>query len=101
MAAEYMAYYKASDHGLLLRNFITGLHVVTNIKKPLKIYCDNNAAVLYSNSNMSSTKSKFIDFKYLVVKERVQNREISIEHIGAKSMLADPLTKGLSPHCVS
>ena len=31
------------------------------------------------------------------MKERVQNRQISIEHIGTDSMLADPLTKGLVP----
>ena len=63
----------------------------------MKIYCDNNSAVLYSNNNRSTTKSKFIDIKFLVVKERVQNRQISIEHIGTDSMLADPLTKGLVP----
>jgi len=48
-------------------------------------------------SNRSSTKSKFIDIKFLVVKERVQNRQISIEHIRTNFMLADPLTKGLTP----
>lgn len=46
---------------------------------------------------MSSTKSKFIDIKYLVVKERVQEKKIWIEHIGTYLMLADPLTKGLTP----
>ncbi|RDX67162.1 hypothetical protein CR513_53993, partial [Mucuna pruriens] len=58
---------------------------------PLKIYCDNNLAVLYSNNNRSSTKSKFIDIKFLVVKEI-----IFIKHIGC-IMLVDPLTKGLIP----
>ncbi|KAL1059838.1 hypothetical protein V6Z11_1Z002600 [Gossypium hirsutum] len=28
---------------------------------------------------------------------RVQNGQISIEHIGTNSMIADPLTKGLPP----
>jgi len=62
---------------------------------PLKIYHDNNSAVLYSNNNKRTTKSKFIDIKFLVVKEIVQNRQIFIEYIGTDSMLADPLTKGL------
>ena len=31
------------------------------------------------------------------MKERVQNKQICIEHIGTDSMLADPLTKGLVP----
>ncbi|RDY13427.1 hypothetical protein CR513_01657, partial [Mucuna pruriens] len=45
----------------------------------------------------SSTKSKFIDIKFLVVKERVHNKQISIEHIGTSFMLGDSLTKGLIP----
>ena len=53
--------------------------------------------MLYSNNNRSSTKSKHIDIKFLVVKEKVQSREVAIEHIGTNSMIADPLTKGLPP----
>ncbi|RVW75833.1 Retrovirus-related Pol polyprotein from transposon TNT 1-94 [Vitis vinifera] len=45
----------------------------------------------------SSTKSKYIDIKFLVVKEKVQSGQISIEHIRTNSMIADPLTKGLPP----
>ena len=71
--------------------------MIDDIERPLKIYCDNNFAVLYSNNNRSTTKLKLINIKFLVVKERVQNRHISIEHIGIDSMLADPLTKGLVP----
>ena len=68
-----------------------------SIERPLKIYCDNNSAVLYSNNNRSSMKSKHIDIKFLVVKERVQSRQVTIEHIGTNSMIADSLTKGLPP----
>jgi hypothetical protein len=68
---------------------------VDNIKLPLKLYYDNSSTVLYSNNNRSSSKSKHIDIKFLAVKERVQSRLISIEHIGTVFMLADPLTKGL------
>ena len=50
---------------------------------------------MFANNNRSLTKSKHIDIKYLVVKERVQNGQLSIEHIGTNSMVADPLTKGV------
>ena len=98
MAAEFIACYEASNHGIWLRNFVTGLRVVKGIERPLKLYCDNNSAVLYSNNNISSSKSKHIDIKFLVVKERVQNGQLSIEHIGTNSMIADSLTKGLPPN---
>jgi len=97
MAAEFIACFEASNHGIWLRNFVTGLCVVDDIERPLTIYCDNNSAVLYSNNNRSAIKSKFIDIKFLVVKERVQNRQIFIEHLRTNDMLADPLTKDLVP----
>lgn len=80
-----------------MQNFVTGLRIVESIERPLRIYCDNNSAVMYSNNNRSSSKSKHIDIKFLVVKERVQSKQICIEHIGTDFMLADPLTKGLTP----
>jgi hypothetical protein len=67
------------------------------IKSPLKIYCDNKSTMLYLNNNKSSTKSKHIGIKFLVVKERVHNGLINIKHIGTDFMIADPLTKGSIP----
>lgn len=98
MAVEFVACYEASNHGIWLRNFVFGLRILEGVERPLKLYCDNKLAVLYSNNNRSSTKSKHIEIKFLVVQERVQNGQISIEHIGTNSMIADPLTKGLSPN---
>ena len=97
MAVEFVACYEASNHGIWLQNFVTGLRILDGIERPLKLFCDNKSAVLYSNNNKSSTKSKFIDIKFLVVKEKVHSRLISIEHIGTNSMIAHPLTKGLPP----
>nr|CAN83069.1 hypothetical protein VITISV_008960 [Vitis vinifera] len=54
---EFIAYYE--------------LWIVDGIEKPLRINCDNKAAELYSKNNRSSSKSKHIDIKFLVVKERV------------------------------
>ena len=97
MEAEFITCYEASNHGIWLRNFITQLRIVDGIEKPLRINCDNNVAELYSKSNRSSSKSKHINIKLLVVKERVQSLQVSIEHINTNSMISDPLTKGLPP----
>ena len=42
--------------------------------------------------------AKHIDIKYYVVKDKVQDHVISLEHISTEKMLADPLTKGLPPN---
>src|SRR3954469_3242967 len=68
MEAEFIACYEASNQSIWLRNLITGLQVVEGIESPLKINCDNKAAELYSKNNRSSSKSKHIDIKFLVVK---------------------------------
>jgi len=97
MAAEFVACYEASNHELWLRNFVTGLRILSDFKRPLKLYCDNKSAVLYSNNNRSLSKSRYIDIKFLVVKEMVQSGQILIEHIGTNSMIANPLNKELTP----
>ena len=97
MESEFVACFEASNHAIWLRNLLTGLRIVDGVERPLKLYCDNRAAILYANNNKSSSKYKHIDIKFLVVKERVQNGHISVEHIGMNSMVADQLTKALVP----
>ena len=96
MDVEFIACYEATCLAIWLNSFIFGVHV-DSISKPLAVYCDNNAAVRFSNNNKTLGGSKHTDIKYLVVKERVLNQTISITHIGATLMFADPLTKGLPP----
>ncbi|XP_059633008.1 secreted RxLR effector protein 161-like [Cornus florida] len=71
MEAEYVACHEATGHALWLRNFITNLKVVDSISRPLRIYCDNSVAVRFCNNNASGSSNKWIDMKFLVVKEKV------------------------------
>ena len=96
MEAEFVACYEATIHALWLRNFISGLGVVDTITKPLKIYCDNSAAVFFSKNDKYSRGAKHMQLKYFV-KEEVQKQRVCIEHIRTDLMIADPLTKGLQP----
>ncbi|KAJ0539592.1 putative RNA-directed DNA polymerase [Helianthus annuus] len=97
MMAEYIALYNATCHGMLLINLITGLKIVNSISRPLKLYCDNSAAVSFSNSNSSTGAGLYLDTKSLFVRERVEENNLCIEYISTKDMLADPMTKGLPP----
>jgi hypothetical protein len=97
MEAEFVACFEATVHGLWLRNFISGLGIVDSVSKPLRIYCDNYAAVFFSKNDKYSKGAKHMELKYLTVKEDVQKQRVSIEHISTQLMVADPLTKGLAP----
>ncbi len=72
--------------------------MIDSTERPLKLYCDNEPAVFYAHNNKSSNASKPIEIKFYVVKDKIQDRTISLEHIRTKNMLADPLTKGLPPN---
>ena len=74
------------------------MKVVDDIYRPLKLYCDNNPTVQYAHNNKSSGAVKHIDIKYYVVKDKVQDQVISLEHISTEKMLVDPFTKGLPPN---
>jgi hypothetical protein len=47
MQAEVIACYEATDQAVWLKNFVLGLRIVDNISKPLTMYCNNQATVLF------------------------------------------------------
>jgi len=97
MEAEFVACFEATVQANWLWNFISGFGVVNSISKPLKIYCDNSAAVFFSKNDRYSKGAKYMELKYFIVKEEAQKHRVSIEHISTNLMIADPLTKGLPP----
>ncbi|KAL5827481.1 hypothetical protein ACOSQ4_019278 [Xanthoceras sorbifolium] len=97
MEAEFVSCFEATSHGVWLKSFISGLRIVDSISKPLKMYCDNSAAVFMAKNNKSGSRSKHIDIKYFAIKERVKEKKVVIEHVSTELMIADPLTKGMPP----
>ena len=96
MEVEYVTCYEATCHAIWLQNFISALEVVHSISRPLKLLCDNFAVISFSRNTRSTSRSKHIDVKFFFVKEKVAESLILFEHPPITSMLADPLTKGLS-----
>ena len=90
-----MACYEACCHVMWMWNFISALGVADFISKLLKLFCDNSAVVAFSKNTRNISCSKHIDVKFYFVKEKVAEFLIDTEHMSTKSMLADPLTKGL------
>ncbi|KAH9801459.1 hypothetical protein KPL71_001044 [Citrus sinensis] len=62
--AEFVSCFEATTQVIWLRSFISGLEIVDSISRPLKIYCDNSAAVFLAKNNKSGSRSKHIDIKY-------------------------------------
>jgi hypothetical protein len=97
MYAEFVACYEAVGQAMWLKKFVPGLRVVDSIEKPLKLYCGNEPAVLYAHNNKKTKAAKHINIRIYIVKEKIQDQTISLEHISTKKMIADPFTNGLPP----
>ena len=97
MVIEFITCYEVSNHIIWLRNFVVRLQIVNGIDRSLKLSCGNKSIMPYSNNNRSWTKSKYINIKLLVVKERIKNGQLCIEHVSTNSMIANPPTKVLPP----
>jgi hypothetical protein len=96
MHAEFVATYEATWQAMWTKKFVPGLRVVDSIEIPLKIYCDNEPTIFYSY-NKSSGVAKFIDIKCCVVKEKIQDQTIIVEHIRIQQMLEE---KAYHPTCL-
>jgi hypothetical protein len=101
MYAEFVTCYEAVRQAMWLKKFVPGLRVVNSIERPLKLYCDNEPAILYAHNNKKIKAVKYINIMFYVVKEKIQNQTISLEHINTKKMIADPLMKDLPPNVFS
>jgi len=69
METEFVACFEATVQTNWLWNFISGLRVVDNITKPLKIYCDNIVVVFFSKNDKYYKGAKHMELKYFAVKE--------------------------------
>jgi hypothetical protein len=57
-----------------LKKFVPDLRVVDNIERPLKLYCNNEPAVLYAHNNKKTKAVKHINIMFYVVKEKIHLR---------------------------
>ena len=55
MEAKFIFCFEASSHGVWLKSFISGLRIVDSISRPLKLYCDNLAAIFMTKNNKSGS----------------------------------------------
>jgi hypothetical protein len=101
MYTEFVACYEATRQRLWIKKFVPGLKVVDSIERPLKIYSDNDSAILHAHNNKKTKTVKHINIRFYVVKEKIQDQTISLEHISTKKMITDPLNyKCLTTQCV-
>ena len=91
--AEYVAATIAACHAAWLRRLLKDMGHTP--KDPTSIFCDNNSAIQLSKHNVFHKKSKHIDTRYHLIRELVNDGQISLQFCGSKEQLVDMFTKPL------
>lgn len=96
--AEYMACADAARHICWARSFLFDiLHQDTN---PTIFHIDNTSAIANATNEGIKSRSKHIDRRHHFVREMVEDGRIMVKQVSTHEMLADHLTKPLSPQAI-
>ena len=95
MKSEYMAASAAAQEAMWMNRLLQQLGFKSS--KPITLYEDNKAAILFSDHPGDHRRSKHIDTRKYFLRDAVINGEIKLEYIKTTDQLADGLTKALTP----
>ena len=93
--AEYIALNLATKEAMWMKKFIEDLGVVSTIKDPIEIFCDNEGAVALAKDAGSQKRTRHILRKYHYVRKIVEQGDIVVSRVDSLENLADPFTKPL------
>nr|GEY48924.1 hypothetical protein [Tanacetum cinerariifolium] len=61
----------------------------------IPLYCDNKSAIALCCNNVQHSRAKHVDFRYQVIKEKVENGIVELYFVWTEYQLADIFTKPL------
>ncbi|GJR53603.1 retrotransposon protein, putative, ty1-copia subclass [Tanacetum coccineum] len=94
--AEYIAASEAAMEAVWIRKFISGLGIVPTINEPIRMFCDNSAALHFANEPGVQRGARHYHRRYHYVRECIALGEIRFLKVHTDDNLADPFTKALS-----
>nr|GEY89583.1 hypothetical protein [Tanacetum cinerariifolium] len=94
--AEYIAASEAGMEAVWIRKFISGLGIVPTINEPIRMFCDNSAALHFANEPGVQKGARHFHREYHYVCECIKLGEIKFLKVHTNDNLADPFTKALS-----
>ncbi|GKA79271.1 hypothetical protein Tco_0785867 [Tanacetum coccineum] len=94
--AEYIAASEAAIETVWIRKFISGFGIVPTINEPIKMFCDNSAALLIANEPGVPRGARHYHRIYHYVRKCIELGEINLLKVHTDDNLADPFTKALS-----
>ncbi|GJT63109.1 hypothetical protein Tco_1006642 [Tanacetum coccineum] len=87
---------KSAKEAVWIRKFIDELGVVPSNDYPIKMNCDNSAAIIIAKESGIQKGARHFQRKYHYVRECIKTGEIDIVKVHTYENLADPFTKALA-----
>lgn len=91
--AEYIAAYMNCTQEIWMKHILEGFKL--KISELVRIFYDNTSAINISNNLMLHARTKHIELKYHFLREKVQSKDVSLDHVSTKKQLVDIFTKSL------
>lgn len=95
MEAEYIAMADCIREIKWCRQFLNDIGLGELVKEPTRLNCDNQAAISYSRNYIARTRTKHIDIRYHLVREAVEDGDVTVQYIPTEENRADIFTKAL------
>jgi hypothetical protein len=90
--AEYIAAGSSCSQLVWMKQMLKEYDVEQDI---LTLYCDNMSAINISKNPVQHSKTKHIDIRHHFIRDLVENKIVTLEHVGTKEQIADIFTKAL------
>jgi hypothetical protein len=92
--AEYIAACDACTEAVWLCKLVSGLS--DQVLNSTVIYCDDQSYVKLSENPVFHDRSKHIEIKHYILRDKVQRGEVVLQYISTDEQIADILVKPLS-----
>ena len=83
----------AACEAILLKRILKDLGIP--LTDPIRLFCDNMSSMYLARNPDFHTRTKHIEVHYHFIRERIQVREINLQHISTNLQVADIFTKPL------
>ena len=90
--AEYIATGSSYSQLVWMKQMLEEYDVQQDV---LTLYCDNLSAINISKNPIQHSKTKHIDIRDHFIRDLVEDKEVTLEHVNTKEQLANIFTKAL------